>query len=412
MSIVLLVVLSIVLFTGIILALVAVLLAAESKLVQKGDVTLSINDDPEKSLTTGKGKTLLRTLVDSGIFLPSACGGGGTCGVCRCQVEDGGGDVLPTERTHLTQKDVRNGWRISCQVKVRENMKLKIPEEVFSIKKFKCRVRSNHNVATFIKELILEIPDGETLDFESGGYVQIDIPEYTNLSYKEFDIEEEYRGDWDKYDLWQYVASNDEEITRAYSMANYPAEGNIIMLNIRIASPPPRMPDVPPGLGSSWLFNLKPGDEVSVSGPYGEFFIKETDKEMVYVGGGAGMAPLRSHIYHLLRTENSHRKISYWYGARSLREMFYQDELDELVEKHPNFSFHLALSEPLPEDNWQGPTGFIHQVVLDSYLDKHKDPEEIEFYMCGPPMMNDAVNKMLYDLGVEKEQIAFDDFGG
>ncbi|MCD4654738.1 NADH:ubiquinone reductase (Na(+)-transporting) subunit F [bacterium] len=408
----LLVVLSIVLFTGITLALVGILLAAESKLVQKGDVTININNDDEKSLNVSKGRTLLRTLVDSGIYLPSACGGGGTCGVCRCQIKSGGGDVLPTEKTHLTQKDIRNNWRISCQVKVREDMDLLIPEEVFSIKKFKCRVRSNSNVATFIKELILEIPENEVLDFESGGYVQIDIPEYSKLSYKEFDIEEEYRGDWDKFNLWQYVANNDEETSRAYSMANYPAEGNIVMLNIRIASPPPRMSNVPPGIGSSWLFNLKPGDEVDVSGPYGEFFIKDTQKEMVYIGGGAGMAPLRSHIYHLLRTARSDRRISYWYGARSLREVFYEGELLELQENNPNFSFNLALSEPLPEDNWEGAKGFIHQVVLDNYLDKHPDPEEIEFYMCGPPMMNDAVNKMLYDLGVEEEQIAFDDFGG
>ncbi len=411
MSISLLVILSIILFTGIILALVFVLLLAESKLVQKGDVTIRINDDDSKSLTVPKGRTLLRTLVDNGIYLPSACGGGGTCGVCRCQVEEGGGDVLPTERTHLTQKDVRNDWRISCQVKVRQDMALKIPEEVFSIKKFKCRVISNHNVATFIKELVLQLPDGETLDFKPGGYVQIDIPVYSGLSYREFNIEEEYRGDWDKYNMWQYVAHNDEEATRAYSMANYPDEGNIIMLNIRIASPPPRQPDVPPGIGSSYLFNLKPGDEVTVSGPYGEFFIKDTDQEMVYIGGGAGMAPLRSHLFHLLKTEHSHRKISYWYGARSKREMFYEDEFEELVEKNPNFQFHVALSEPLPQDDWKGPTGFIHQVVLDKYLDKHPDPEEIEFYMCGPPMMNSAVNKMLYDLGVEEEQIAFDDFG-
>jgi len=410
-SITLLVLLSLVLFTGMILILVAILLVAESKLVQKGDVKISINNDDEKSLTVSKGKTLLRTLVDNNIFLPSACGGGGTCGVCRCQVTDGGGDVLPTEKTHLTQKDIRNNWRISCQVKVREDMQLEIPEEVFSIKKFKCTVRSNNNVASFIKELVLELPKNEKLDFQSGGYVQIDVPEYHKLSYKEFDIDEEYKSEWDKNNMWQYVANNDEEITRAYSMANYPAEEDVVILNIRIASPPPRMPNVPPGLGSSWLFNLKPGDEVNVSGPYGEFFIKDTQKEMLYIGGGAGMAPLRSHLFHLLKTENSDRKISYWYGARSSREMFYKEEFDELVKKHPNFSFHLALSDALPEDNWEGPTGFIHQVVLDSYLDKHPDPEEIEFYMCGPPMMNNAVNKMLYDLGVEEEQIAFDDFG-
>ncbi len=411
MNIALLVILSILLFTGIILALIAVLLMAESKLVQKGDVTIGINNDKDKSLITPKGGTLLKTLVSNGIYLPSACGGGGTCGVCRCRIDSGGGDVLPTEKTHLTQKEIRDNWRISCQVKVRQDMDIQIPEEVFSIRKLTCRVRSNNNVASFIKELVMEMPDGETLDFQPGGYVQIDIPEYSGLSYKEFDIDDEYRSEWDTYNMWQFVASNDEPATRAYSMANYPDEKGIIMLNIRIASPPPRNPDVPPGVGSSWLFNLKPGDEVQVSGPYGEFFIKDTDNEMVYIGGGAGMAPLRSHLFHLLKTMSSERKISYWYGARSLREMFYDDEFRELENKYSNFNFQVALSDPLPEDNWSGPTGFIHKVVLDKYLAKHPDPEEIEFYMCGPPMMNDAVQAMLYNLGVEKEQIAFDDFG-
>lgn len=411
MDIMLLVIASIILFTGLILALIAVLLAAESRLVQKGDVAITINEDGSKSLKVSKGNTLLRTLVNNGIFLPSACGGGGTCGVCRCQVESGGGDVLPTERTHLSQKEIRANWRISCQVKVRQDMKIRIPEEVFSIRKIRCRVRSNDNVASFIKELVMELPEGEELDFRPGGYVQIDIPVYKGLSYRSFDIGEKYRSEWDKYNMWQYTANNDEPATRAYSMANYPAEKGIVMLNIRIASPPPRMPDVPPGIGSSWLFNLKPGDEVDVSGPYGEFFIKETDKEMVYIGGGAGMAPLRSHLFHLLRTMNSNRTVSYWYGARSLREMFYEDEFRELERKHANFKFHVALSDPLPEDRWSGPTGFIHQVVLDKYLGLHRDPEELEFYMCGPPQMNDAVQKMLYNLGVEKEQIAYDDFG-
>lgn len=411
MDIMLLVLLSLILFTGIILALIAVLLAAESRLVQKGDVTITINDDESKSLKVPKGSTLLRTLVNNGIFLPSACGGGGTCGVCRCQVQSGGGDVLPTERTHLSQKDIRDDWRISCQVKVRQDMAIHIPEEVFSIRKIRCRVRSNDNVASFIKELVMEMPDGEILDFKPGGYIQIDIPEYSGLSYRSFDIGDKYRSEWDKYGMWQYTAQNEEPATRAYSMANFPAETGIIMLNIRIASPPPRMPDVPPGIGSSWLFNLKPGDEVDVSGPYGEFFIKETENEMLYIGGGAGMAPLRSHLFHLLKTMGSTRRISYWYGARSLREMFYEDEFRALETSFSNFKFHVALSDPLPEDNWSGPTGFIHQVVLDNYLGKHPDPEELEFYMCGPPQMNDAVQRMLYNLGVEKEQIAYDDFG-
>jgi Na+-transporting NADH:ubiquinone oxidoreductase subunit F len=411
MSITFLVLLSITLFTGIILVLITVLLVAESKLVQKGDVTISINDDPSKSITAGKGGTLLKTLVNQGIYLPSACGGGGTCGVCRCKIESGGGDVLPTERTHLTLKDIREGWRISCQVKVRQDMTIRIPEEVFSIRKIVCRIRSNDNVASFIKELVMELPDGETLDFQPGGYVQIDIPEYHNLSYKRFIIGDAYIPEWDAYDMWRYTAYNDEPVTRAYSMANYPAEKGIIKLNIRIASPPPKLPDVPPGVGSSWLFNLKPGDEVSVSGPYGEFFIKDTGREMVYIGGGAGMAPLRSHLFHLLKTMRSERKISYWYGARSRREIFYQDEFKHLEDACPNFRFHLALSDPLPEDKWTGPTGFIHKVVLDQYLASHPDPEELEFYMCGPPLMNDAVQRMLYNLGVENEQIAFDDFG-
>lgn len=411
MSITFLVFISAVLFTVIILALVAVLLAAESKLVQKGDVTIMINGDASRSIKSGKGGTLLKTLVNHGVFLPSACGGGGTCGVCRCQVDNGGGDVLPTERTHLTLKDVRNGWRISCQVKVRQDMEIRIPDEVFSIRKIQCHVRSNDNVASFIKELVLELPEGEELDFRPGGYIQIDIPEYTDLSYKSFEINDKYRSEWDTYNMWQYTASNDEPATRAYSMANFPAEKGILKLNVRIASPPPRQPDVPPGIGSSWLFNLKPGDQVSVSGPYGEFFIKETDQEMVYIGGGAGMAPLRSHLFHLLKTMKTERKISFWYGARSKREIFYEDEFLELEKTFPNFKFHIALSDPLPEDNWSGLKGFIHQVTLDNYLAKHPDPEELEYYMCGPPPMTAAVLRMLDNLGVEKDRIAFDDFG-
>ncbi len=411
MDILLVVGLSIFLFTAIILTLVLVLLAAESKLVHKGDVKILINDDESKSLTVPAGRTLLQTLLSNKILLPSACGGGGTCGVCKCRIFEGGGDILPTERAHISLKQAKDHLRLACQVKVRENMRIQVPEEVFNIKKFTCKVKSNHNVASFIKELVLELPPDETLDFKAGGYIQIEVPEYHDLSYRSFDIDEEYKSEWDRYNVWQYTANCDEPVIRAYSMASYPAEKGIVMLNIRIATPPPKQPDVPPGICSSYVFGLKPGDEVVISGPYGEFFIQDTDKEMVYIGGGAGMAPLRSHIFHLLKTMGSKRKISYWYGARSLREMFYQDEFEELEKKFPNFSFHVALSEPLPEDNWTGLTGFIHQVVYDNYLKDHPDPEEIEFYMCGPPLMTIAVNKMLYDLGVEKEQIFFDDFG-
>ena len=411
MEFLLIVGLSIILFSGLIIALVAVLVLAESKLVQKGDASISINNDPEKKLTTAAGKSLLQTLTANKIFLPSACGGKGTCGVCKCQINTGGGDILPTEKSLISVKEAKDHWRLACQVKVREDMDITIPEEVFSIKKFECIVRSNSNVASFIKELILELPPGEELDFKPGGYIQIDIPEYQNLKYTSFDIEEKYRSEWDKYDMWKYVANNDELVTRAYSMANFPREGNIVMLNVRIASPPFNKPDAPPGISSSYIFNLKPGDKVVVSGPYGEFFIKDTDQEMVYIGGGAGMAPLRSHIFHLLKVVHSKRKISYWYGARSMREIFYADEFEALAEKNPNFSFNIALSEPLPEDNWEGYTGFIHQVVQDNYLMKHAEPEELEYYMCGPPVMNAAVLTMLDSMGVESEQIAFDDFG-
>ncbi len=411
MEILQLVGLSITLFTGIILTLVFILLYSESKLVQKGDVRILINSDEEKSLTTTSGRTLLQTLLGAKIFLPSACGGGGTCGVCTCQIDDGGGDVLPTEKTHLSQKQVKSNWRLACQVKVRQDMDIRIPDEIFSIQTFKCKVVSNHNVASFIKDFVVELPEGAEMDYEAGGYIQIDVPEYKNLNYKDFDIDEEYRSEWDTYNMWQFVAGNDDPCSRAYSMASYPAEKGLVRLNIRIASPPPNKPDVPPGIASSYIFGLKPGDDVDISGPYGEFFIQDTEKEMVYIGGGAGMAPLRSHIFQLLKTEGSSRKIRYYYGARSLREMFYQEEFEELEKKFPNFKFIYALSEPQPEDNWTGKTGFIHQVVLDDYLDKHPDPTEIEFYMCGPPMMNNAVNKMLYDIGVENDQIFFDDFG-
>jgi Na+-transporting NADH:ubiquinone oxidoreductase subunit F len=379
-------------------------------LVSTGEVEININDDPEKSVKVPVGSKLLFALADKGIYVPSACGGQGTCGECKLVVKEGGGDVLPTEKGKLTRKQIKEGYRLSCQVAVKQNLKVEIPAEVFDIKKWECTVRSNRNVATFIKELILDLPEGENVEFRAGGYIQIEAPAHT-VYYKDFDVEEQYRGDWDKFDLWRFVSKVDEPIVRAYSMANYPLERGMIMLNVRIASPPPRMPDVPPGQMSSYIFSLKPGDKVTISGPYGEFFARETDNEMVFIGGGAGMAPMRSHIFDQLKRLDSKRKISFWYGARSLREAFYVEEFDKLQEEHPNFKWYLALSEPLPEDNWDGKVGFIHQVLYDSYLKDHPAPEDCEYYLCGPPLMISAVTKMLDDLGVEKENILFDDFG-
>ena len=397
-------------FTGVIIALVGLLAVVEFMLVKQGNVKIEVNG--QETIEAPVGSNLLSTLSSHKIFLPSACGGGGTCAMCKCQVLEGGGDILPTETGHISRPEAKEHWRLGCQVKIRQDMKVHVPDEIFSIKKFECAVRSNANVATFIKELVLELPKGETLDFEAGGYIQIYIPPY-ELDYTQFqdNVEKEYHGDWDRFEQWKYHASNDEEIFRAYSMANHPAEGDIVMLNVRIASPPPRMQDVPPGLASSYIFNLRPGDKVMVSGPYGEFFIKDTDKEMLYIGGGAGMAPLRAHLFHLFHTLKTGRKVSYWYGARSLKEMFYWDDFKKIEEQFPNFSFHLALSDATDEDKWDGPTGFIHQVCYDQYLSKHDSPEEIEYYMCGPPPMINAVNKMLFDLGVEQEQIAYDSFG-
>jgi Na+-transporting NADH:ubiquinone oxidoreductase subunit F len=401
--------LSVAVFTGVILGLVTMLMVARKFLVPQGEVTLLINEDPEKSRKVEPGQSLLNALTASQIFIPSACGGGGTCAMCKCQVIDGGGDVLATETGHLSMKERKEHWRLACQVKVKEDMKLVLPEEIFGIKKFVATVKSNHNVATFIKEFVLEID--EPLNHKSGGYIQIDVPKY-KAPFKDFIIEEEYREDWDKWDLWKYVGSNDEDdFYRAYSMANHPAEGNIVMLNIRIATPPPGRDDLPPGVCSSYIFSLKPGDKCVVSGPYGEFHILETEREMIYVGGGAGMAPLRSHLFHLFHTLKTGRKVSYWYGARSLREMFYMDEFQAIEKEFPNFKFHLALSDPLPEDNWTGLTGFIHQVLIDEYLSKHDTPEDIEFYICGPPMMNKAVLKMCDDFGVPDDQVIIDDFG-
>lgn len=397
-------------FTVLIVLLVGVLVFAKAKLVPSGEVTITINDDPENSITTSAGSTLLNTLADQKIFIPSACGGKGSCGVCTVKVLEGGGSMLPTEESHISRGEAREGCRLSCQVKVKEDMKIEIPAEVFSVRKWECTVRSNHNVATFIKELVLELPAGESVPFRAGGYIQIEAPPHT-VKYKDFDIEEEYRGDWDQFDQWRFVSEVTEPVTRAYSMANYPDEEGMIMLNVRIASPPPRNPDVPPGLMSSWIFNLKPGDKATISGPFGEFFAKATENEMIFIGGGAGMAPMRSHIFDQFRRLHTDRKVSFWYGARSYREAFYVDHFDKIAEENPNFEWHLALSEPQPEDNWTGLTGFIHQVLLDNYLKDHDSPEDCEYYICGPPMMNDAVIQMLTDLGVENENIMFDDFG-
>ncbi len=404
--------LSVSVFTVVVLILVLILNFAESQLLPQGDVTVEINGNPEKSITTRPGSTLLSALAGQSVFLPSACGGGGTCAMCECQVFEGGGEILPTETGHINRKQAKDNWRLACQVKIKEDMKIHVPDEIFSIQKWECTVESNQNVATFIKELVLNLPEGENLDFQAGGYIQIDIPEYHNLGFNDFSIEEEYHPDWDKYKIWDLVANNDESVFRAYSMANHPAEGNRVMLNVRIATPPPPLWDqVPPGLASSYIFNLKPGDKVTISGPYGEFFIKDSDREMVYIGGGAGMAPMRSHLFHLFHTLKTGRKVSFWYGARSVREMFYDEHFKQIEKQFPNFTYKVALSEPMEEDNWSGHTGFIHQVLHDEYLKDHEDPTELEFYMCGPPPMINACDGMLDSLGVDKEMIAYDSFG-
>jgi Na+-transporting NADH:ubiquinone oxidoreductase subunit F len=396
-------------FTGVVLALVTLIMLARKALVASGNVKISINGQKEIEVPVG-GK-LMGALANQGIFVSSACGGGGTCAQCEVKVLAGGGDILPTEEGHISKREAREGCRLSCQVAVKQDMEVEVPPEAFDTKKWECTVRSNDNVATFIKELVLELPEGEDVDFKAGGYIQIECPPHI-VEYKNFDIGEEYREDWDKYNVWQYTSKVEEDVIRAYSMANYPGEKGIIMLNVRVASPPPRQPDVPPGKMSSYIFNLKPGDKVTISGPYGEFFIKDTDAEMVYIGGGAGMAPLRSHIFELFRNLKTGRKVTYWYGGRSLRELFYIEHFRKIEEQFPNFKFNIALSEPLPEDNWTGYKGFIHQVLLENYLKDHPAPEDVEYYICGPPMMNAAVFRMLDDLGVEPESIAFDDFGG
>ena len=404
-------ILGVVSFTGVVLLLVLVIIFARSRLVSTGSVNIEINDDPANTITVPAGSKLLQTLAENKIFLSSACGGGGTCSQCKCLVMDGGGSILPTEESHFTSKEQNEGWRLSCQVSVKNDLKIKIPDEVFGVKEWECEVISNDNVATFIKELILKLPEGEEVNFKAGGYVQLEAPAYKDLSYKAFDVDNEYHSDWDKFKIWDNVANNDEPIIRAYSMANYPEEKGVLKFNIRIASPPPGS-DVPPGLMSSWVFNLRAGDKVRVFGPFGEFFARKTDAEMVFVGGGAGMAPMRAHIFDQLLRINTNRKITFWYGARSLREMFYVDEFDKLQEDNENFNWHVALSDPLPEDDWSGETGFIHQVLLDNYLKSHPAPEDCEYYLCGPPMMNKAVIDMLINLGVEPENIMLDDFGG
>ena len=405
------IILGVVMFTVIVLALVVLILAAKSKLVSSGEITIAINDDPEKLVTTTAGGKLLGALAANGIFVSSACGGGGTCGQCRCKVLSGGGDVLPTEMNHLSKREAKAGERLACQVTVRQDMAIELPEEIFGIKKWECTVLSNDNVATFIKELKLAIPQGEAVPFRAGGYIQIEAEPH-HVKFADFDVPPLYRGDWDRFKLFELESIVKEPISRAYSMANYPDEKGLIMLNVRIATPPFNNMSAPPGQMSSYIWSLKPGDKVTISGPFGEFFAKQTQAEMVFIGGGAGMAPMRSHIFDQLKRLASTRKISFWYGARSVREMFYVEDFDRLAAECPNFSWHVALSDPQPEDNWQGYTGFIHNVLYEHYLRDHEAPEECEFYMCGPPVMNAAVIKMLKDLGVEDDNILLDDFGG
>ena len=398
-------------FTLVIVALVGVLLLAKARLAPGGSIRIEINDDPEKTLEVSGGGTLLETLSANGIFVPSACGGKGTCGVCQVRVTAGGGALLPTEVAHIAPREAREGLRLACQVKLKEDLEIALPPEIFDVRRWRCRVRSNHNVATFIKELILELPAGEEVPFRAGGYIQTECPPH-EVKYADFEVEEEYRADWDRYDMWRYVSKVDETVQRAYSMANYPDEKGVIMLNVRIASPPPNLPDVPPGQMSSYLFGLRPGDEVTIAGPFGEFFARPTENEMCFVGGGAGMAPMRSHIFDQFARLDTKRKVTFWYGARSLREAFYVEDFDRIAAEHENFTWHLALSEPLPEDRWSGHVGFIHQVLYDNYLKDHPTPEDVEYYLCGPPMMIEACKKMLDELGVEPENVMFDDFGG
>ena len=404
------IILGVVMFTVVVIGLVAIILVARSKLVSAGDVMITINDNPDQSIQVAAGGKLMNTLADAGIYLPSACGGGGSCQQCRCVIRSGGGDILPTEASAFTKGEVKEGWRLSCQVAVKQDMNIEVEPELFGVKRWECEVVSNPNVATFIKELTLRLPEGENVDFRAGGYVQLEVPPHV-VKFEDFDVEEEYRSDWERFGFFNLESKVEETVVRAYSMANYPEERGVVKFNIRIATPPPGT-ELPPGQMSSYTFNLKPGDKIAVFGPFGEFFAKESENEMVFIGGGAGMAPMRSHIFDQLKRLNSKRKISFWYGARSLREVFYEDEYDQLAQENENFEWHLALSDPQPEDDWQGKTGFIHNVVLENYLKDHPAPEDVEYYMCGPPMMNAAVIKMLKDLGVEDENIMLDDFGG
>ncbi|XOZ33990.1 NADH:ubiquinone reductase (Na(+)-transporting) subunit F [Halomonadaceae bacterium KBTZ08] len=402
--------LGVVMFTVIVLSLVAIILGARARLVSSGDIEIEVNGDPEHSFQAQAGGKLLGKLAEQGIFLSSACGGGGSCGQCVCKVHEGGGAVLPTEKNHFTPREQREGWRLSCQVPVKQDMKVEVPEEFFGVRKWECTVRSNHNVATFIKETILDLPEGENVEFRAGGYVQFEAPPH-EVHFKDFDVEEEYHEDWDKHGLWDIKSVVKEDIVRAYSMANYPEEKGELRFNIRIATPPPGT-NHPPGQMSSYVFALKPGDKMTVMGPFGEFFAKDTNAEMCFIGGGAGMAPMRAHIFDQLKRLNTNRKITFWYGARSRREMFYVDDFNQLEQEYDNFSWHVALSDPLPEDEWEGDVGFIHNVLYENYLKDHEAPEDIEYYMCGPPIMNAVTIKMLKDMGVEDENIALDDFGG
>jgi Na+-transporting NADH:ubiquinone oxidoreductase subunit F len=403
------IILGVVMFTVIVLSLVIVILAAKAKLVSSGEVQILIND--EKTITVPAGGKLLQTLASNNVFLASACGGGGSCAQCRCIVNEGGGSILPTEEAHFNRREQNEGWRLSCQVPVKQNMKIHVPEEVFGVKQWECTVESNPNVATFIKELTLRLPEGESVDFRAGGYVQLEAPPH-HVKFSDFSIEPQFRGDWERFGFFKLESKVTEPVIRAYSMANYPEEKGIVKFNIRIATPPPKSQGIPPGKMSSYVFSLKPGDKITVYGPFGEFFAKKTDAEMVFIGGGAGMAPMRSHIFDQLRRLKTQRKMSFWYGARSLRELFYKEDYDMLQAENPNFKWHIALSDPQPEDNWTGLTGFIHNVLYEQYLKDHPAPEDCEYYMCGPPMMNAAVIKMLKDLGVEDDNILLDDFGG
>jgi Na+-transporting NADH:ubiquinone oxidoreductase subunit F len=403
------VILGVVMFTGVVLSLVFVIMFARSQLVASGSVSILVND--EKTIETVVGGKLLGALAEQKLFVASACGGGGTCGQCKVKVVEGGGAILPTERSHINKREAAEGERLSCQVMVKEDLKIEVPREVFGVRRLECTVRSNENVATFIKEFVLELPPQEDLDFRAGGYIQIECPPH-QIAYSDFSIPDKFRDDWDRFNLFRYESVAAEPVIRAYSMANYPEEKGMVMLNVRIATPPPQMPDAPPGVMSSYIYSLKPGDKVWISGPYGEFFAKDTNAEMVFIGGGAGMAPMRAHIFDQLKRLDSTRKMSFWYGARSKREMFYVGDFDSLAAGHDNFSWHVALSDPQPEDEWTGYTGFIHEVLLDNYLQNHPAPEDCEYYMCGPPLMTQAVLQMLYDLGVERENILLDDFGG